>query len=339
MPSADALAILDALKEPALVLELSGKIVAANRAAGRILGSDAAGRDVSCFVAGPKDGFSTYLRRCSGTTDILPGSVVITCADGTQAKFRTAGSLLRNTGHGTACIALRLLRPETNEFSILARKIRDLNFEIGQRRRTQAALEEALRQNETLLRELQHRVKNNLQMLIGLFSAARRETQFEEVRAFLDEVAHRLMAVIAAHQLMYQSQDVHAVEAASFVKSLSAAIAMSYENDVRLEVCAFDGHIANDVVFPFALIMNELLTNAYKYGANGAGSRILVDLRRDETSYTLIVHDNGPGISGDVKERRSSGLGLVRGLCRQIGGSLMIENSNGARCTVRVSSG
>lgn len=330
--------LLDCLPEPAILLEASGRIVVANRAARALVGQSAEGQDIARYLAGDPAVFAEYLRRCTGTTAPLPGSVRLQDQRGKELVLRASGARLRPVeGGGPPQILLRLVSGETDGFSVLARQVRVLNEEVHRRQRAQAALEEALGRNETLFRELQHRVKNNVQMLLGLFAAARRDTSHEEVRTFLEEVAARLSAVVTAQQLMYQAQDLAAVDARIFVQGLCETISKSQDRSVQLSATAFDGDLPNDVLLPLALILSELLTNAYKYGVTGDNDVIAVELNRDGGDYVLMVRDNGPGMPTEAKERRSSGLGLVRGLCRQIGGSLVVESDGGTRCTVRFS--
>ena len=333
--SQDALALLECIEEPAVLVEPAGRVLGTNRAVRLLLGDGLAGGDLVQHVAGPPQAFSDYLRRCFGTSEALPGAVTLHRSDQTDGRYKISGARLRTSDPGGPAKALLRLSPsETDGFSVLAQQVSALNSEVRQRRRAQATLQEAVRRNETLLQELQHRVKNNMQMLLGLFAAAKRETDHAEVRTFLQDIAERLAAVVTAQQLMYRSQQLEAVDASAFVTDLCKTISRSYGEDVRLEISSFEGTIANDVVFPLALILNELLTNAYKYGLQGQEDRLLVDLRCCETGYTLLVQDNGPGMTSGPPERRSSGLGLVRGLCRQIGGSLVIENDGGTRCIV-----
>jgi two-component sensor histidine kinase len=85
---------------------------------------------------------------------------------------------------------------------------------------------------------------------------------------------------------------------------------------------------------PLALVLNELLTNAVKYGMKGGTGVIRVGLTRENGSGTLYVEDDGPGFDFEEARRRSSGLGLVTGLARQLRGRLTVERLPGARCTV-----
>jgi two-component sensor histidine kinase len=87
---------------------------------------------------------------------------------------------------------------------------------------------------------------------------------------------------------------------------------------------------------PLALIANELLTNAVKYGLNGQGSGIIrVRLRMENDSFLFYVEDDGPGFELQSVQRRSSGLALVQGLARQLGGEFEVTRTPATRCSVR----
>jgi two-component sensor histidine kinase len=232
-------------------------------------------------------------------------------------------------------LAIRCVPAESGEFSILARKVQELNAEIHARRRTQAGLEEALRRNETLLRELHHRVKNNIQLILGLFSAAERETNSQEVKTFLSDAKRRLIAIGTAQNLMYQSQQMRTLSLGPLLRALCEAIGVAFRTAGRIEVRTVDADVSNETAFPLALIVNELVTNAFKHGCPSAESVVEIVMDRDGADFVLSVRDGGPGIAADAPGRRSSGLGLVQGLCRQIGGSFTVENAGGARCIVR----
>ena len=213
--------------------------------------------------------------------------------------------------------------------------VQELNAEIHARRRTQAGLEEALWRNETLLRELHHRVKNNIQLILGLFSAAERETKSQEVKAFLEDAKRRLIAIGTAQNLMYQSQQMRTLSLGPLLRALCEAIGVAFRTAGRIEVTTVEAEVSNETAFPLALILNELVTNAFKHGCPGEDSLVEVAMERDGDGFVLVVQDGGPGVAAEATGRRSSGLGLVYGLCRQIGGSFGIENAGGARCIVR----
>ena len=328
--------VLDMLMEPAFIVSGTSTVLEANKAAHRVCGADPVGRELSGLVATPLAQFGTWLQRCSGTAQPLIG--VIAFASGGGTRLRAYGARLSGAGDGDGPvrIGIRCVPHHADEFSVLAGKVRELNAEIRARQYTQAVLEESLARNELLLRELHHRVKNNIQMLAGMFSAAQREARSDEVRSFLADANRRLMALGAAQQLMYQSDGFSVLPAADFLKTLCNALKATLGPGVSFTVSSDDANISNETVFPVALILSELVTNAFKHGLAGGAGRVAVSLRLSEGMFSLVVEDSGPGFPpGTGSSRRSSGLGLVRGLCRQISGSLEIGAPGHGMCTVR----
>lgn len=194
---------------------------------------------------------------------------------------------------------------------------------------------EAETQQRLLFAELNHRIKNNMQMLYALLAAARRETRSDDAGAALDEAARRVAAMAAAQTALYQSDNLSRFDSAAFMTSVCAAAAAACGDSVALDLHAEAGKLANDVAVPLALILNELVTNAAKYGSNGDGrGAVRVGLTEADGRFTLVVEDDGPGFDLAEVRRRSSGLGLVMGLARQIGGSFRVERSPGARCVL-----
>jgi two-component sensor histidine kinase len=187
-----------------------------------------------------------------------------------------------------------------------------------------------------LYSELNHRIKNNVQTLHGLLNAARRETENPEAQDVLAEAIQRVGAIAAAQKVLYHDNDAVHFGAEEFVRSICTTANQLFGRTVEIDCDATDGLLPNDVAVPLALILNELITNAAKYGANARGEvRVRVRLTREQNEYALLVEDDGSGFEPAREGRRSSGLGLVRGLANQIGGALEIERAGGARCTIR----
>ncbi|HEX8571853.1 MAG TPA: PAS domain-containing protein [Allosphingosinicella sp.] len=194
---------------------------------------------------------------------------------------------------------------------------------------------EAETQQRLLFAELNHRIKNNMQMLYALLAAARRETRNEDAREALDEAARRVAAMAAAQTALYQSDNLSRFDSAAFMTSVCAAAAAACGDTVTLDLHTQAGTLANDDAVPLALILNELITNAAKYGAGEDGrSTVAVCLAEEDGRFTLVVEDEGPGFDLSEVRRRSSGLGLVMGLARQMGGRLRVDRSPGARCVL-----
>jgi two-component sensor histidine kinase len=324
-----ARAVLDLSGNAVLIVDPAGLVQMANRSALDLIGSPLEGRHLADVVAMPAADLASYLRTCSGSASPLIGSIDVKYKAGLR-RTKIYGSRIAS---GAGLIGLRLDSKDNSEFSVLSRKVSELNAEIHQRRRAQAVLEEALRQNELLFRELNHRIKNNIQFIIGLFSVRRREPGPAELHDFIDVAVQRLMAIGTVQRLMYETDKLGELSADEFVRRLVHAIAETFAPTVDIEVTASQGRMSHDKALPLALILNELLTNAAKHGARDNG-RILVDFTLRGSEYVLSVEDGGGGLSPAAAAGKSSGLGLVRGLCRQIGARIDFTNSKGLRCEV-----
>jgi PAS domain S-box-containing protein len=192
---------------------------------------------------------------------------------------------------------------------------------------------EAETQQHLLFAELNHRIKNNMQTLYALLASARRETDSSDARVALDEAARRVAAMAAAQTVLYQSDNLSRFDSAAFMTSVCAAASAACGDGLTLHLHTRAGSLANDDAVPLALILNELIANAAKYGAGPDGhSSVAICLVQEEGGFTLIVEDEGPGFDLGEVRRRSSGLGLVIGLARQMGGRFRVERGPGARC-------
>jgi PAS domain S-box-containing protein len=175
-------------------------------------------------------------------------------------------------------------------------------------------------QQRILLNELNHRVKNNMQMLQSLLANAARNTQNAEAKLVLGEASDRLAAMAAAQRVLYDTLDATHFDGQEFLNAVCKTLQHAFPANVRIECCSDVGRMPNDSAMPLALILNELLTNAVKHGMKGRPGRILVQLEREGEGSRLTVEDEGPGFDQAAVVRRSSGLQLVQGLARQLRG-------------------
>lgn len=327
-------ALLEFLPEPTMVLDVGGRIHKANRAAARLMGIDPRGRKLTDLCASGSDRILDYLERCSGTASPMVGAASLLGEDGEPLRVRLHAARISDGPEGIM-IALRCTRVVTDEFSILARQVRELNREVLLRSRAQAGLEESLRGNQVLLRELHHRVKNNIQTVLSLFSAARRDSDSDDVRAFVDDASRRLVAIGAAQRVIYETQEFTSVSSERLIAGLCKALGDIFGERLSLNCSVTPGQLASEMAFPLALIINELVTNVVKHAARDGASHADMRLERDGDRWTLTLRDKGLGIPAGALERRSSGVGLVRGLCRQIGGSIEMANDGGAVVVIR----
>jgi len=190
-------------------------------------------------------------------------------------------------------------------------------------------------QQRVLMRELNHRVKNNMQMLQSLLFTATRQTQNLEARKVLEDVSNRVTAMAAAQQVLYGADTANTFSAAEFIDAVCHAAQQSFPSNIKIVQELVSGELDNDNAMPLALILNELLTNAVKYGCNGGGeAQIRVGLTSGD-GFELYVEDDGPGFDFQSVKNQSSGLKLVQLLARQLRGHLEVSIEPASRCTVR----
>jgi PAS domain S-box-containing protein len=194
------------------------------------------------------------------------------------------------------------------------------------------------KQSEThqrvLLRELNHRVKNNMQILHVLLSTSLRGTRSPEARSVIEDASRRVGAMAAAQQVLYGTPDGTSFSAAEFLQTVCRTAQQTFAKSVAIEIVAAEGSLSNDTAAPLALILNELLTNAVKHGLAGRGGAVRTGLRREADGYVLFVEDDGPGFEIRAAPRQASGLALVQALARQLRGHLEVSRAPRTRCSL-----
>jgi PAS domain S-box-containing protein len=188
-------------------------------------------------------------------------------------------------------------------------------------------------QQRLLLDELNHRTKNNMQMLQSLLFSAARTAHSEEARKVLNEASARIAAMAAAQRVLYGRSDASRVEAEEFLPAVCQTIRQLLPPDARIECGASHGVLSNDIAMPLALILNELLTNAVKHGIKDhARQGVRVSLTDQDGRLALCVEDDGEGFDLEEVRKTSSGLQLVLGLARQLRGTLYVTKNPSRAC-------
>jgi two-component sensor histidine kinase len=195
---------------------------------------------------------------------------------------------------------------------------------------------ETIELREQLLDELNHRLKNNLQMLYALLQTSLDKTDSAEAREVLSDTSRRIGAMGAAQQVFYAARHSTDVSGQGFLAAVCANARIFFGKEVAINCEAAGGTLPKETAVPLALALNELLTNAAKYGANERG-RVAIDvgLSQHSAEIELYVQDRGSGFDLEGAERRSSGLGLVTMLAQRLKGTFTVERRSGARCTLR----
>jgi PAS domain S-box-containing protein len=214
--------------------------------------------------------------------------------------------------------------------------------DITERKQTEARIHASLKEKEVLLKEIHHRVKNNLQVvssLLKLQSGHLKKAQEHflgesldpSIAAFQDS-QQRVRAMALIHEKLYQSKDLARTDFASYVRSLVQDLLRSYNTStppIQVRSIIHDVHLSLDTAIPCGLIINELVSNALKYAFPGdATGEVEIQLYPDrDDEYVLIVQDNGIGLSQgiDLFHASTLGLQLVCSLTEQLGGTVTCQ--------------
>jgi two-component sensor histidine kinase len=223
----------------------------------------------------------------------------------------------------------------------LERRVEERTAELARVVEEQKA---TLAQRDLLLREVYHRVKNNLQMVDGLLVMQTRQITDPDARKALRGLRDRVFALGLVHQQLMSSNDLKTFDIAPFLSELSSNIVDGGAGgEVALSVEAIPLDVGLDFAIPLGLLVNELVTNSLKHGfPNGGGGEIEVNLSRTAGGeLLLVVADNGEGYSPKPPEPGASkvalGSTIIQGLVAQMEGTIMVESKQGmTRSEIRV---
>jgi two-component sensor histidine kinase/ligand-binding sensor domain-containing protein len=212
-------------------------------------------------------------------------------------------------------------------YRIRTEKRRRLQLEQAVKLRTQEIAKER-DTNAVLLREVHHRVKNNLQIIVSLLSLQSRFITDRKLISLFDEIQNRVRSMSLIHQKMYQSKDLSTVDIAEYIRDLSESLLKTYRvgQKVNLEVNIEVNRFKSDTLTPLGLIINEIISNALKYAfEEDTKGTIFVEITSiDHLRYRMTIGDNGIGIpeDGSLKHEGSFGTELVEALTEQLNGSI-----------------
>lgn len=196
--------------------------------------------------------------------------------------------------------------------------------------RSRSEIQERIEEKETLLKEVHHRVKNNLQTVSSLLSLQSRAIDDEKISGIIKSSQNRVVSMAMVHEMLYKRDDyLSKIELKPYVKELSDYLVRSVKgnsNKVKVNLDIPDNKLSIDTVIPLGLIINETITNALKYGITGDHKgEIDISLRKlSENRYEMYLGDNGIGYSEEIDPKTSNSLGLklIYNLARQLRGSI-----------------
>lgn len=217
----------------------------------------------------------------------------------------------------------------------------ELERKEKKRQEAEEYLKKSLEEKDVLLREVHHRVKNNMQIISSILSMQSRSIEDPRMQEILQESQNRIRSMALIHENLYNHKSLANIMFSTYVKSLCGNIARTYANQqayVQFDYKMDDAYLPMDIAIPCGLIINELISNSFKYAfvnqPNGVIS-ILFENKQDN-SYALTVADNGSGIPPEVNINKTKSLGMkiIRKLVQQIDGELQTDFSNGTKFTI-----
>jgi PAS domain S-box-containing protein len=220
----------------------------------------------------------------------------------------------------------------TDQESLVMSIVRD----ITDRRRAEELIQASLREKEALLREIHHRVKNNLQITSSLLRLQAGAIENPEARQVFAETQHRIRSMALVHEKLYGSTNLSQIDFGDYIRTLGDLLFKSFAVDpsrIRLTVIDEEVLLSIDTAVPCGLIVNELLLNALKHAfPDDARGEIVVELADGGDGWCrMAVRDDGIGLPDDAAHDSAGTLGLqlVRGLVAQLDGQLSVEYGRG----------
>jgi PAS domain S-box-containing protein len=239
-------------------------------------------------------------------------------------------------GRFTAEVSLAATPSSTTQTVIVA--LRDLT----ERLRMQDELQRSLAEKVILVQEVHHRVKNNLQIISSMVALQADAIDAVDVQQALMETANRVQSMALVHQHLYSHADLSRIDFSEYARSLCMALRASLDPEARFEFEGDAVDLAIDRAVPCGLIVNELVTNALKYGRSPDGlCRLRIGVERQDGGLAFVVADQGPGLAettASVPRAGGASIGhrLIQALVRQLRATMTITMRGGTEVRVEV---
>jgi chemotaxis protein methyltransferase CheR len=321
-----AQAVFDSIPEPLVVLDHQFRIVAASRAFRSVFGFEAAesnGNNLFELFGGKWD--FPELRQllnsvAAGKTEIVHEAIE-------HQPPKENGTTLFS--------AKRIARPDEPGATILL-TITDISQRRSIERDRQALLdhaEELLRQQSIMLREMEHRVANSLQIIASILLLKAKSVSSEETRQELHDAHKRVMSIAEVQKHLHSTGGLDQIEVSTYLDKLCSGLARSMVKDqgsIVVKVMAEKGVVPSSVAVSFGLIVTELVINAIKHAFpdDRTDGLILVTYERDEADWKLVVSDNGGGKSELIDQNPGLGITIIGALAKQLGAKVETSSTD-----------
>jgi PAS domain S-box-containing protein len=218
--------------------------------------------------------------------------------------------------------------------------------DITEQKQAEEKVKASLKEKEVLLKEIHHRVKNNLGIVSSLLQMQYRRTQDSQATAILLDSKNRIASIALVHEKLYRSDDLANINFAQYIPDLTTHLFDSYNvssSNIQLNIQVEDVSLDIETAIPCGLIINELVSNALKYAfPMDCTGKIQVSLSQASNhTLILIIRDNGVGLPAEFESKKTKTLGmnLIQGLVKQLRGTLEINSQQGTEFKISFTAG
>lgn len=172
---------------------------------------------------------------------------------------------------------------------------------------------ESEKRNEVLLQEIHHRVKNNLAIVSGMLSLEMEEFESEKAKLSFQRSINRIHSIAKVHELLYGNEDLSSLNIGQYIDELTSIIKTTFAHgqDVEIDIDVVDVNMNINVAIPFGMLMNELITNSFKYAFGDSPGKISIKIVEDDTGYHVVYWDNGRGMTKKPNLGEADTLGFI----------------------------
>ncbi|HTA61936.1 MAG TPA: histidine kinase dimerization/phosphoacceptor domain -containing protein [Bacteroidia bacterium] len=205
--------------------------------------------------------------------------------------------------------------------------------DISEQKRIKEQTGASLKEKELLLGEIHHRVKNNLAIISALINLQIENLKDNESKIIFEETKDRIYSMALIHNQLYQNKSFAQIEFAQYITNFCSYLSKSYQTNSNIELILKTEPVFLDIktAIPCALILNELITNAFKHAfKNQASGKIEIGLKKEDNLVNFYVSDTGAGMDSIQLQASSMGMSLITSLIEQIDGKLDYKNQNGS---------
>lgn len=214
-----------------------------------------------------------------------------------------------------------------------------ISIDIHERKKAERDIRKSLNEKENLLKEIHHRVKNNLQIISSLLNLQEDYVNEDPIAVnVLKESQNRVVSMAMIHEMIYQSEDLSRINFSDYIRNLTTNLFHSYGiKNITSVINVYQIYLNIETAIPLGLIISELVSNSLKYAfPNDKSREISINLKNEGKEHNLIISDNGIGISEEIDFTTESSLGLrlVYSLVNQLDGKIKLDRSNGTKYTI-----